>query len=1049
MSDGKIKGSDLVQSDALQIYDELKTKAVSTLAAISKALVKLEKAQKAVGITTNEQTRIQREQRIELNKLSIAAKEAKNADDKLSQAKKQAILDLRKQTAETKAETAAKKTNTKATENQGKANKGLTATFKNLLQSMLAFIGVRMFIQAIKDTFNLVKTLDSLRFAMTKIADSFIVVADNAVFLRRITKAYGADLITTTERYIKFLAAAKQSNVTLKDTQNIFESVTKASGVLGLKTDELRGVYLALEQMLSKGKVTTEELRRQLGERLPGAMGIMASALDVTIPKLDQMLKKGEILSADALPKFAKALEVAYGIESLNKVDTLISAQTRLKNSWDLFVKAVASGDSVITRALKNTLTGLEFILTKLALISQDFTLSLETKTIDETILIRSKILKSAIKLVEAKTGITKKGLQKELELAKKNIEDGIALSDKEKDKLNEIQRVKLNELIAFNDIVDKQQEESAKKEFDRAKSSYLIQKKKFDDLIVEKAKFDKLVNEGIQTTDNGDGTFTMKILTKDEAKIVKTSLENTNRELEKQVDIFSKVRAEFFEIRKLSQGSTKAVKPDEDKDKDKKLRDIEDLQNKIRAKELQSQIESNNILLKAEETSFTLKAELIQRNADLEKSIDDLILEDKLDSINKKADEEIKLFGKTSERGIELEKERNQLLELERQDHAAKIIDIEEGIEGDLDKIREDESKRVIEFINIKKEELEIAKDKELAIARKLSTSKEDLAKRTANIEKKFFELEKTEMISIYENLIEHLKTLKIDTTELEKILDRIKNKSFVPNLDDTKNKFEKILDLASQFNQALGDLSSAFSDRRLEQIDYEIQLEENKYDRLLELAEGDKAQQESIQREKDAALAKLEKKRLKEEQKAAKLRKASAIADIAINTAIGISNAGKKGFLGIPEVAWVAALGALQIATVLAQPIPKFAEGGTMEYDGKAMINDGGNREYVERGGVIFSTPIKNAVVDLQKGDKVHKDMDSLMNASIMTSLANDNKNLDATKLKAIFDTNYNGLENAITKSLSKARFNNNIKLNGFDSGQEAYRNSQSRWS
>uniref|UniRef100_UPI00262FF423 hypothetical protein n=1 Tax=uncultured Lutibacter sp. TaxID=437739 RepID=UPI00262FF423 len=78
-----------------------------------------------------------------------------------------------------------------------------------------------------------------------------------------------------------------------------------------------------------------------------------------------------------------------------------------------------------------------------------------------------------------------------------------------------------------------------------------------------------------------------------------------------------------------------------------------------------------------------------------------------------------------------------------------------------------------------------------------------------------------------------------------------------------------------------------------------------------------------------------------------------------------------------------------------------------------------------------------------------KVHKDMDSLMNASIMTSLANDNKNLDATKLKAIFDTNYNGLENAITKSLSKARFNNNIKLNGFDSGQEAYRNSQSRWS
>lgn len=51
----------------------------------------------------------------------------------------------------------------------------------------------------------------------------------------------------------------------MKDTKQIFDSVSKASSVLGLKTHELEGVYLALEQMLSKGKVTTEELRRQLG----------------------------------------------------------------------------------------------------------------------------------------------------------------------------------------------------------------------------------------------------------------------------------------------------------------------------------------------------------------------------------------------------------------------------------------------------------------------------------------------------------------------------------------------------------------------------------------------------------------------------------------------------------------------------------------------------------------------------------------------------------------------------------------------------------------
>src|SRR5690606_20127337 len=102
----------------------------------------------------------------------------------------------------------------------------------------------------------------------------------------------------------------------------------------------------ALEQMISKGKVTTEELRRQLGERLPGAFGIMANALGVTLPQLDKMLKKGEVLSKDALPKFAAALEKAYGIESLKKIDTLAAAQGRLSTETTGLIKSFeASGE--------------------------------------------------------------------------------------------------------------------------------------------------------------------------------------------------------------------------------------------------------------------------------------------------------------------------------------------------------------------------------------------------------------------------------------------------------------------------------------------------------------------------------------------------------------------------------------------------------------------------------------------------------------------------------------------------------------------------------
>ena len=128
----------------------------------------------------------------------------------------------------------------------------------------------------------------------------------------------------------------------------------------------LNGTYLALEQMLSKGKVTTEELRRQLGERLPGAFGIMAEAIGVTTQELDKMLRAGEILSADALPKFAEALEKAYGIENIENVRTLQAETSRLSNAWTNFIGNVTESDGVISKVLNSLLRGITYAINAL-----------------------------------------------------------------------------------------------------------------------------------------------------------------------------------------------------------------------------------------------------------------------------------------------------------------------------------------------------------------------------------------------------------------------------------------------------------------------------------------------------------------------------------------------------------------------------------------------------------------------------------------------------------------------------------------------------------
>jgi len=219
----------------------------------------------------------------------------------------------------------------------------LTSAIKTYATAYLSVQGVLGLGRAI---YNQTKELDSLNFSMKTVIKSSTELAQTQKFLSDVAVSYGGDLLTLSERYIKFRAAAVQSNMSASETQKIFESVSKAAGTLGLKTDELSGVYLALEQMISKGKVTTEELRRQLGERLPGAFGIMANALGVTIPELDKLLKKGEILSTVALPKFAAALEKAYGIESLKKIDALAAAQGRMSTEFTGLIKAMGVSDT-------------------------------------------------------------------------------------------------------------------------------------------------------------------------------------------------------------------------------------------------------------------------------------------------------------------------------------------------------------------------------------------------------------------------------------------------------------------------------------------------------------------------------------------------------------------------------------------------------------------------------------------------------------------------------------------------------------------------------
>ena len=124
-------------------------------------------------------------------------------------------------------------------------------------------------------------------------------------FVRELSNKYGQDLIALTDSYAKFTAAAKGSSISLEDQEKIYHALTRAAATYHLSADTTREMMNAVIQMMSKGKITAEELRRQLGNTLPGAFNIFAEAAGVSTAELEKLMRNGELLASDILPKVA------------------------------------------------------------------------------------------------------------------------------------------------------------------------------------------------------------------------------------------------------------------------------------------------------------------------------------------------------------------------------------------------------------------------------------------------------------------------------------------------------------------------------------------------------------------------------------------------------------------------------------------------------------------------------------------------------------------------------------------------------------------------
>lgn len=202
--------------------------------------------------------------------------------------------------------------------------------------------------------------MDRLNKAYATITGSSSAAQNQLDYMYDVTQRLGLQFQGTAEAAKGFFAAGKDSALT-DHLNGIFESVSMAGSALALSKDQMDGVFLALGQMISKGKVQAEELRGQLGERLPGAFDMAAKAMGVTTAKLDDMLKKGQVTAEEMLPKLAKVLHDDFAVAAAEASQGLQGQLNRLSTEWTRFQASLLNGDAA-AKVMKQLASGMKVL---------------------------------------------------------------------------------------------------------------------------------------------------------------------------------------------------------------------------------------------------------------------------------------------------------------------------------------------------------------------------------------------------------------------------------------------------------------------------------------------------------------------------------------------------------------------------------------------------------------------------------------------------------------------------------------------------------------
>jgi hypothetical protein len=231
---------------------------------------------------------------------------------------------------------------------------------------------------------------------------------------------------------------------------------------------------------------------------------------------------------------------------------------------------------------------------------------------------------------------------------------------------------------------------------------------------------------------------------------------------------------------------------------------------------------------------------------------------------------------------------------------------------------------------------------------------------------------------LDYYEKQKDVLESYGLDVTNIDRQIANVRQQLSQESTDKMIEDQERLQEAVNQIGGELVNTYDAFLtarvERNLEALEQQLADEDFKKEGSLRIA-GDDAQAKALIEQNFAIKQKeIQREQAKEKRKLAVFDKARSAAEIGINTAKGISTAVAASPLtfGLPWSAFVAVTGALQLAQVLATPIPAFAKGTMSSPEGMALIGEAGRELRINPSGDI-SVVDRPQVAYLERGTKI----------------------------------------------------------------------------